>query len=179
MVRQVAVPPSARALCTLARIDYEDAFLVQIGPVEDRTAEQWARAILEGAPAMMRRMLLLGWSALGLQLGPTGSDGFVLGWAVRRSTPDFVLLGASSRLGLRAELLFERRQQSLLFDTFVQKENRMARTMWAAVEPLHRPIVRDLLEHAGLRERLRTIGASTAVGPPAATRGRPTRCRQG
>jgi hypothetical protein len=179
MVRQVAVPPAARARCTLARIDYEDAFLVQIGPVEDRTAEQWARAILEGAPAMMRRTLLLGWSALGLQLGPTGSDGFVLGWAVRRSTPDFVLLGASSRLGLRAELLFERQEQRLLFDTFVQKENRMARTMWAGVEPLHRPIVRDLLEQAGLRERLRTIGASTAVGPPAATRGRPTRCRQG
>jgi hypothetical protein len=74
---------------------------------------------------------------------------------VRRSTPDFVLLGANSRLGLRAELLFERQQQRLLFDTFVQKENRMARTMWAGVEPLHRPVVRDLLERAGWRERRR------------------------
>jgi hypothetical protein len=153
MVRQVAVPPAARALCTLARIDYEDAFLVQIGPVEDRTAEQWARAILEGAPAVMRRTLLLGWSALGLKLGPTGSDGFVLGWEVRRSTPNVVLLGANSRLGLRAELLFERQQQMLLFDTFVHKENRISRAIWAGVQPLHRPIVRSLLEQANSRER--------------------------
>ena len=31
-VRQVAVPPAARTLSTLAHIDYEDAFLVETGP---------------------------------------------------------------------------------------------------------------------------------------------------
>jgi hypothetical protein len=77
----------------------------------------------------------------------------VLGWEVRRSTPDVVLLGARSRLGLPAELLFERQQQRLLFATFVQHENCIARAMWAAVEPVHRPIVRDVLEQASCRER--------------------------
>jgi hypothetical protein len=68
------------------------------------------------------------------------------------------------------QVAVQRQHQRLLFDTFVQKENLVARAMWVAVEPLHRPIVRDLLEQASLRERLRAIGASTAVGPPAATR---------
>ncbi|MDT5233193.1 MAG: hypothetical protein QOI39_3693, partial [Mycobacterium sp.] len=48
-VRQVAVPPAARALSTLARIDYADTFVLDTGP-DDRTPEEWARAILEGAP---------------------------------------------------------------------------------------------------------------------------------
>jgi hypothetical protein len=97
------VPAAARALGTLPRVDYEDAFLVEIGPTHGRTGEQWAPAILEGAPMGMRRRLRWGWFALGLQLGSTRSDQLVLGWEVRRSTPDFALLGASSRLGLPAE----------------------------------------------------------------------------
>jgi hypothetical protein len=161
MVRQVAVPPAARALCTLARIDYEDAFLVQMGPVEDRTAEQWARAILEGAPAMMRRTLLLGWSALGLQLGPTASDGFVLGWAVRRSTPDFVLLASGCGRSCSSSA----------------SSRGCSSTGHAG--PTLRLYLSTPADHGPTESRLRAIGASTAVGPPPARRGRPTRCRQG
>jgi len=65
-VCQVAVSPAARTLSTLAHIDYEDAFLVEIGPAQDRTGEQWARAILEDAPIIMRRALRWSWFALGL-----------------------------------------------------------------------------------------------------------------
>jgi hypothetical protein len=154
-VRQVEVPPAAQALCTLARVDYKDAFLVEVGPVQERTGEQWARAILEDAPIIVRSALLWGWSALGLQLGSTRSDRFVLGWEVRRSTPDFALLGAGSRLGLPAELLVKREQQRLLFDTFIQQENHIARAVWVAAEPVHRPIVRYVLEQASGRERRR------------------------
>jgi hypothetical protein len=154
-VRQVEVPSAARTLSTLSHVDYEDAFLVDIGPVQARTAEQWARAVLDGTPAIMRSALLRGWSALGLQLGPTRSEGFVLGWEVRRSTPAVALLGAGSRLGLAAELLFKRHRQRLLFATFVQHENRIARAMWAGVEPVHRPIVRSILEQGSARERSR------------------------
>ena len=68
-VRQVPLPPAARALSTLPRVDYEDAFLVETGPAQDRTAEQWARAILEDAPASTRNALSRGWSRLGLRLG--------------------------------------------------------------------------------------------------------------
>jgi hypothetical protein len=56
-VQQVAVPSAARVLSTLSRIDYADAFLVDVGATQERTAEQWARAVLEGAPASVRRTL--------------------------------------------------------------------------------------------------------------------------
>jgi hypothetical protein len=50
-----------------------------------------------------------------------------------------------------AELLFKRQQRGLLFATFVQKENQIARAVWAAVDPLHRPVVRYVLEQASRR----------------------------
>jgi hypothetical protein len=150
-VRQVALPPAARALSTLPHVDYDDAFLVETGPAQERTGEQWARAILEDAPSAMRSALRWAWAALGLQLGSTASDEFVLGWEVRRSTPDFALLGAGSRVGLPAELLVGRRQQTLLFATLVQQENDIARTVWAGIAPGHRRVVRYVLEQASRR----------------------------
>jgi hypothetical protein len=136
-VRQAAVPPAARTLGTLPHIDDEDAFLVEVGPAQDRTGDRW------------------GWLALGLRLGSAGSDRLVLGWEVRRSTPNVALLAASSRLGLPAELLFKRQQQALLVATFAQQENHIARAVWAAVASGHRRVVRYLLERASrsLREQ--------------------------
>jgi hypothetical protein len=150
--RQVAMPPSARALHTLSRIDYEDAFIVETDRAQGRTGEQWARAMLEDAPPKMRRALRWGWFALGLRLGPTRSDRLVLGWEVRRSSPDFALLGASSRLGMEGEVLLERRQQMLLFATFVQLNTRIARAVWPQVAPRHRRVVRHLLQQVARRE---------------------------
>ncbi len=152
-VRQVTLPSAARALSTLSHVDYEDAFLIETGPAQDRTGEQWARAILEGAPVSTREALSMGWSTLGLRLGATQSDRLVLGWEVRRSTPDVALLGASGRLGLSGELLFERQQQTLLFATFVQLDNSVARELWAGIAARHRQVVRDLLEQANSSER--------------------------
>jgi Protein of unknown function (DUF2867) len=140
-VRQVAVPEGARALCTLSRIDYEDAFLVETGAARERTAEQWARAILEEAPPPLRATLRRGWLALGLELGPSRSERHVLGWEVRRSTRNFVLLGARSRIGMPAELLFKLEPSTLLVSTFVQQDNPLARGLWAGIEPLHQQIV--------------------------------------
>jgi len=45
MVRQVAMPPVARARSTLSDVDYEDAFLADTGQARDPTGEQWARAV--------------------------------------------------------------------------------------------------------------------------------------
>jgi hypothetical protein len=145
-VRQIAVPAAARALSTLARIDYEDAFLVATESAADRTAEEWARELLERAPDRLRARLVSGWSALGLKLD--GAGGSVLGWQVRRSTPDVVLLGADSRIGMPGELLFEREARGLLFATFVRHGNPVARALWARVEPTHVRIVRQVLSAA-------------------------------
>jgi hypothetical protein len=45
-----------------------------LGPANERTAEQWSRAILEDAPSGFRRMLQAGWSAIGLTLGGAAPD---------------------------------------------------------------------------------------------------------
>jgi hypothetical protein len=56
-VRQITLPSAARTLSTLSHVGYEDAFLVETGPAQDRAGEQWARAILEGAPTSTRNTL--------------------------------------------------------------------------------------------------------------------------
>lgn len=150
-VRQIAVPDDAKAICTLARIDYEDAFQVDVGAVQDRTAEQWARTVLEDSPVSVRGALVAGWSAIGLKLGFGRSRERVLGWEIRLNSPDAVLLGAGSRIGLLGQLLFKRLSDRLLFCTFVQQRNAGARAMWARVEPVHVPTVRRILEQASRR----------------------------
>ena len=92
-VRHVVVPADARMLSTLGRIDYEDGFSVDLPEVRERTAEQWARAVIENAPGSFRTSLPRGWRALGLKHGPVDSESHVLGWPIRTNTPDVVLLG--------------------------------------------------------------------------------------
>jgi hypothetical protein len=152
-VRQVDLPSSARALSTLARIDYCDAFLFDAGSAHDESAEELIRDILEGAPLAVRTQLLSGWSAIGLKVG-TSSRGSVLGWEVRRTAPEHVLLGVDSRIGMPGELLLKKNRGALLFATFVAQRNPLARALWAVVEPVHVRIVRDILEQAS--QRLRT-----------------------
>jgi hypothetical protein len=146
------VPSAARRLSTLPHVDYADAFLIRVDPeAQDRTPEQWARAIFDDAPIAIRRALRSGWLALGLQLGSTTSERFVLGWEVRRSTPEFVLLAGSSPIGLSAELLIKRQKDRLLYATLLQQRNPVARAVWAGVGPVHRPIVRYVLEQGSRR----------------------------
>jgi hypothetical protein len=153
------VPGRARSLATIPRIDYADTFLLDISSVADRTPEQWARAVLEGAPAAVRNQCRLAWTAIGLKLDTSHSGRPILGWQVRAETPGYVLLGAESRIGMPAELLFKCERDTLLFATFVQHRNPLARMVWAAIEPAHAPTVRYILEHG--RERiLRETGTS-------------------
>jgi len=46
-------------------------------------------------------------------------------------TPAFVVLAAGSRIGMPGELLFMREPGGLLFATFVQQKNCVARAVWA------------------------------------------------
>lgn len=113
----------------LSRVDYADAFVLQTCPGQDRTPEEWARAVLEGASRTVRTKLLLGWSAIGLNVLDGRSDRSVLGWTVQKSGPAFVLLGADSRIGMPGELLFKQQPGVLLFATFVQQDNSLARAL--------------------------------------------------
>jgi hypothetical protein len=139
------------AFSTLAHVDYADTFLVEVGDVERCTPEQWARTILEDAPASVRHTLRSGWTAIGLKLDCAAGADSVLGWEVRRTTREYALLGAPSRVGMPGELLFKPERSELLFATLVQFDNAAARGVWAGVEAVHIPIVQSLLEHASRR----------------------------
>jgi hypothetical protein len=146
--RQVAVPASVKALCGLTRVDYEDAFLIEVAATRERSAEQWVRALLEQTPPALRHSLRSGWLALGLKVAAAGADRSVLGWELRRSTPDFVVLAADSWIGMPAELVFNRQPQALLLATLVEHQNPAVRAMWAGVEPVHRQVVPRILRRA-------------------------------
>ena len=54
-VSRVPLPQDARALSTLGRIDYEDAFAVTADV--ERSASEWVRAVVQDAPPRVRRDL--------------------------------------------------------------------------------------------------------------------------
>ncbi len=145
MVDQIPLPPAVAAETALGRVDYADAFRLSTDRAADRSAEDWARAMIEGAPATMRQSLRRGWWALGLRLGSTRDADRVLGWRVRRSDPDHAALAAESVLGLRAELLFDRTRDGLVFATVLTLRNPAARAIWSVVTPQHQRVVRHLL----------------------------------
>ena len=147
-VRQVTPSPGTRDASTLGRVDYEDAFVVPVRVPRVLSAELWMRTILEDAPTTVRLQLLSGWAALGLKVSLTVPDRSVLGWPIRASDPDFVLLGAESRVGMPGELLLRREDDGLLFATFVRHDNPLVRALWARVVPGHVRTVRTLLERA-------------------------------
>ena len=151
MVTQIPVPADVRALSTLDRVDYADAFRVDIGAVLDRSGEQWARATVVDTPLRVRGKLVCGWTALGLRLGPPWSPRHVLGWQVRHSRPDSVLLGARSWVGMPGELLLRPEPRGVLFATFVQQDNPVVRALWGRVTPTHQRVVQSLLTHAARR----------------------------
>ena len=150
-VREVAFPPSFRTLTTLPRVDYTDAFVLTTPSSAERTGVEWARAMLEEAPAETRRMLRRGWFALGVRLGSPDDHRRVLGWEVRRSSPDHAVLAADSLLGMEAEVLLERRPGALLIATVMKLNNPLARLVWTAFSPQHRRVVRHLLAAGGRR----------------------------
>jgi hypothetical protein len=141
VVRRIPLPEFASGVSELARIDYSDAFAVATGAPGARTAEQWARAILEPDAARLRP----GWAALGLRVD---DDAGIAGWRVLRNDPDTVLLGADSRLGMPGELLVAVRGDDLVFATMISHRTPATRPMWAAVLPVHLATVRRLLSDA-------------------------------
>ena len=146
VTRQLDVPHHLRALSSLDRVDYADSFLMRVPDPRRWPAERWARLVLTDAPPELRARLVTGWLALGLKL--SRHPGSILGWTVRIGTPDHVLLGAGSHVGMPAELMFKREACGVRFCTFVAHENALARAMWTGTEPVHGRVVPSLLRGA-------------------------------
>jgi hypothetical protein len=132
--RRVAV---AEEIDPLGRSDYASAFAVLRQAADERSAEQWARAALEGAPAALRNFVIVGWRyGLGFRLGPRASGAHVLGWKIASSTPDVIVLDVKSPL-VTAEKVVRVDATRVVMTTFVRYERAAGRALWSAVTPVH------------------------------------------
>jgi Protein of unknown function (DUF2867) len=121
----------------LGRSDYASAFRVPRQAADTRSAEQWARAAFEGAPAVLSAFVVAGWRyGLGFRLGPRASRAHVLGWKITGNAPDAVVLDLQSAL-LTAKKVVRVEGDRVVMTTFVRYERRPARLLWSAVTPIH------------------------------------------
>lgn len=146
--RTIAVPVEVEAVDTLVDPNYTYACEMARRPSDARLAEQWARAVFEDAPAMVRWLLRAGWVVgLGLRLGPSGSDSYVFGWQILSRSPEMIVLGIESYL-LCAHLVVRVDDARVVHVTFVRYERRATRIIWAIAKPIHQLVIPWLLRHA-------------------------------
>jgi hypothetical protein len=144
---EIPVREDVRALSRFPATDYADNFEAGTDGAA-RTAEQWARAMLEGAPVGMRTFLVRTWPLFGVRLGPLHTGGYVLGWRIVKSTPEFVVLQVRSAAGVTIRLVVQAGASRVLAGTFVRCEGLPGRVLWFAVAPIHRLVVSRLLGEA-------------------------------
>ncbi len=131
--------------------DYAAAFAVARRPEDVRSAEQWARAALEGAPAALRTFVAAGWRyGLGFRLGPRASAAHVLGWKIASDAPDVIVLELHSAL-VTARKVVRVHPARVVMTTFVRYEHPAGRVLWPAVTPVHHRTEPYLLGRAAAR----------------------------
>jgi hypothetical protein len=148
-VRATSPPPDHRAASPDA--DFACAYEIDRRPDDERSAEQWARAAWEGAPAPMRWFMLAGWRlVLGLRLGPRPSADHILGWRIVDRRQERTVCRLRSWF-LDASNTFQTVDGRLVWSTFVTYERPIGRLIWPPVSLLHRPLVRIALRRAWSR----------------------------
>jgi hypothetical protein len=144
---EIPVRDDIRELSRFPVTDYADSFQVKADNAA-RSAEQWARAMFEGAPVGLRTFLVRTWPLFGVRLGPLHSAGYVLGWRILKSTPDFVVLQASSGAGVTVRLVVMADGATVLAGTFVRCKGLFGRAVWFGIAPIYRLVVSRLLGEA-------------------------------
>jgi hypothetical protein len=133
--------------------DYVDAFVLAPIDTSAKPAEAWLRAVLEGAPFVLRWLLLAGWLVvLGFRPGPSGSPDYILGWRIVETAPEQVVIEQRSWL-MTAHLTMQvGDRQQLIWRTQVVYKHRAAKVVWFALGFVHRPVTRYLLSRASRRK---------------------------
>ena len=132
-------------------LDYMDAVTVGIADRDDRSPEQWFRAVFEGAPLLVRCVLIVGWrTALLLRLGPRRSPAHILGWRIRSSDDATIRLHTESVL-LTALLVLRLSDNRVVVTSNVAYKTSLARPVWTMVKPIHRLMLPYLVGRAAKR----------------------------
>jgi hypothetical protein len=130
------------------RCDYDDSFEASVAAANERTPEEWARAVFEDAPRSVRWFLLVGFRyGLNLRLARRRSPEHVLGWAILDREPDSLTIESRSWY-LTSRLLFQTEPAHVTLSTHVRYDKPIAKVLWPPVSILHRQILPRLLRHA-------------------------------
>jgi hypothetical protein len=142
------VPTRVRSLCTFDAPDYVDSFTLHTPSARERSAEGWARAVLEEA-ALSRRSARRLWQLMGLRLGPAPySAGHVQGWAIADTGADWIRLETQSwYMSAQAVCLIDNTGLSIALALRFDHEP-VARVAWAFVERPHQRAVPIMLRQA-------------------------------
>lgn len=145
------VPEAIKRLSNLRQVDYMDSYTLAT-EVRDRSAEKWARAVLESTPLGRRARWL--WQLLGLRLGPAGSPDHVQGWKIAERGSDWVRVETSSWFATaQAVCAVDNRGVSLAL--FLRYDHPIGALIWAPVSVMHQRAVPLLLGQALTRSRAR------------------------
>jgi hypothetical protein len=140
------VPDAVRSLTTLTDPDYVDLFTVTTATASGRSAEQWARAVLEQAPLSRRNARRL-WRLMGLRLGPPHSADHVQGWRIAARGDNWLRVETASwYLTAQAVCLVEGTQVSVSLS--LRYDRPVAALVWAVVAGPHQRAVPVMLRQA-------------------------------
>jgi len=145
---QPDVPESMRSLGALAKPDYLDLFTATTNAASGKSAEDWARVVLEGAPDHLRIAVILAQRLLlGLRLGPRRSPDYVLGWKIVDRGDSWVRIETASWM-MTVSLVFKVDEARLSMGTFVRYDRRMAALVWPPGSIIHCKLGRALMRRA-------------------------------
>ena len=136
----VPVPPVARELAGLDRVDYADAFAVDV--TLERSPREWVELSAAALPALFGAVRVVH-RALGLPLAPAGAGDHPIGWDVLRDEPAAAVLGNDGAFGT-PRIVGLARPGQLVLATLIRLNGR-GRPIWAATAPLHRAVARYVL----------------------------------
>ncbi|NUP49922.1 MAG: DUF2867 domain-containing protein [Catenulispora sp.] len=152
--RRVPVPKSLLDGEEFAGSHYSWACELSAPDAKSKTAEQWGRAVFEGAPAPVRGFVVLGWTqVLRLRLGPRPSGEHILGWRISGPAPGFGKEGESLLLESRSGLITAYNvavvnETGVLWATAVRFNNPVGRLFWRLAQPIHQLTIPRLLRRA-------------------------------
>jgi hypothetical protein len=141
------VPEAVRSLTTFAEPDYVDLFTIRTPLAGQRSAEGWARAVLEEA-ALSRRNARILWRMMGLRLGPPQSPKHVQGWRIAARGDTWIRAEASSwYVSGQALCLVEDGQVSVSL-SLRYEHPLVARLVWALIADPHQRALPVMLRQA-------------------------------
>jgi hypothetical protein len=142
------VPESIRSLGGLANPDYQDVFTATTNEASEKSAEDWARAVLEGAPYYIRPgVFVVHRLLLGLRLGPRRSPDHIIGWKIAARGEDWVRIEAASWM-VTFSLVLKIDEKRVSMATFSRYEGRIAALVWAPISVAHRKVGLALMRRA-------------------------------